>query len=199
MFHKMHKKSLDCGTQNRKKTTDINEKVTCKKCLRLLENNKPSVLWEVTTNVENYNGDKTMIILASSASKSKYECFKRFFYNPEACEDIGMQFNWFKKYKPTVKLSKSKEKTLTAEEKCALQEIEIDKKVSELNKLYPAGTEVLFQADGAKEATKTKLREIQRYGNYMVAWVEATGSSYHLDDRWIRFITEENKDLKKLR
>ena len=194
---KTHKKGLDCGTWHRLETENNNE-VTCKKCLRLIADSKPSKLYEVSSNcIDN------VFIEAPTASKAIYKAFKMFYYDGEYCESIGEQFRVFRAYhKPKAVLCKDskKKRTLTYEEKQELIKKETLKKADDFNTKYPIGTDVLFQGDGKDSVVVTQTRsKAIAYDSYMTIFLEGVSGSYKLDDRFVRVLTDGNMNLERLR
>ncbi|UTJ05418.1 hypothetical protein [Arcobacter roscoffensis] len=194
---KTHKKGLDCGTCHRLETENNNE-VTCKKCLRLIADDKPSKLYEVSFNVI-----ENLFIEAPTASKAIYKAFKMFYYDGEACESIGEQFRVFRAYdKPKASLCKdsNQKRTLTYEEEHELIKKETLKKADKFNAKYPVGTDVLFQGDGKDSVVVTQTRsKATAYDSYMTIFLEGVSGSYKLDDRFVRVLTDENMNLERLR
>lgn len=208
MKFKTHKKGLDCGTplkwnQNKhEKTTENNKEVTCKKCLRLINDEKTEKLYEVTfTNFDGSDSCKT--IKAPTSSKAIYKCFKLFMYDDECCgANIGEQFRWFRNDKPKAKLIKDKnvKQSLTYEEEDQLKKDEAQKRADEFNSKYPIGTKVLFQGDGKYYPIITTTRsEAIVYADYLTIFLDGVSGSYLLDDRFVRVLTDENKNLERLR
>jgi len=200
---KTHKKNLWCGVgvwdRAKLDTTEDNKKVTCKKCLRLIADEKPHKLYKVE-----YNYIKIAHIEAPTASKAIYKFFKQEYYFDEAGESIGEQFSNFRKdWKPKAKLEKDKSKTrtLSESEKHQLKIDETNRFMDEFNEKYPIGSKVWFQADGKDIPVLTKTRsEAQNLNDtYCVIWVEGESSSYHLDDKWILPYAESNKNIECLR
>ena len=130
MLLKIHKISLNCG-ENRINLTNNNDDVTCKKCLKLIKDAKPS---------------------------------------------------------------------LTYEEEVQLKKDEAIKRADEFNSIYPIGTKVLFQGDGKDTTIITTTRsEAIVYADYLTIFLDGVSGSYLLDDRFVRVLTDENKDLQRLR
>lgn len=202
---KTHKQGSNCGTPATfsRLISIKNENVTCKKCLRLLNDEKENKLYEVTyINFDGSNSTKT--IDAPTSSKAIYKCFKMFRYDDECCGgSIGEQFMWFRNNKPKVKLIKDEnvKPSLTEEEEYQLRIDEVQKRADEFNSKYPIGTKVLFQGDGRDSPiiTTTKSTAQTKGGDYMVIFLDGVSGSYLLDDRFIRVLTDENKDLQRLR
>lgn len=208
MKYKTHKKNLNCGTplgwkqEKQHITTENNKEVTCKKCLRLINDGKENKLYEVTyTNFDWSSSTKT--IKAPTSSKAIYKCFKMFIYDDECCSgSIGEQFMWFRKDKPKAKLIKDEniKLSLTYEEEQEQKKQEAIKRASEFNSNYPIGTKVLFQGDFKNEVIITTTRsEAIVYADYLTIFLDGVSGSYLLDDRFVRVLTDENKDLERLR
>lgn len=207
MLLKTHKKGLDCRTplkwnQNQVELqTENNDEVTCKKCLRLINDEKTEKKYAVFFNCFD-DSRISKIIKAPTSSKAIYKCFKSFRYNDEAIENIAIQFNWFRKCKPKAFLLKDKDAkpSLTYEEESQLKKDEAIKRANEFNSAYPLGTKVLFQGDGKDIPiiTTTKSEAIV-YADYLTIFLDGVSGSYLLDDRFIRVLTDENKDLQRLR
>ena len=90
-----------------------NSYIICKKCKRLLADNKPAKSYEVTFN--GYDGRETKIVNAPTASKAIYKAFKKFYYNDDY--DIGEEFLQFRKYgKLKAKKINDKDEDLSGEE-----------------------------------------------------------------------------------
>ncbi len=199
---KIHKSGLDCGA-NRVNQTDNNDEVTCKKCLRLIKDEDVQKLYEVSYKC--FDGsDDCKIVKAPTASKAIYKCFKIFRYDNECCsESIGEQFQWFRGGKPKAKLIKDEnvKPSLTEEEQYQLRIDEAQKKADEFNSKYPIGTKVLFQGDGKDSpiVTTTKSTAQTKGGDYLTIFLDGVSGSYLLDDRFVRVLTDENKDLQRLR
>lgn len=206
---KIHKKGLQCGVsiyaqlEWLKHQTENNKEVTCKKCLRLLKDEKAEKLYEVTYS--NFDGtDGCRFVKAPTASKAIYKCFKMFRYDAECCsESIGVQFQWFRNGKPKAKLIKDEnvKPSLTEEEEYQLRIDEAQKRADEFNSKYPVGTKVLFQGDGKDSPviTTTKSTAQTKGGDYLLIFLDGVSGSYLLDDRFVRVLTEENKNLESLR
>lgn len=204
---KVHKKGLKCGTplgwnQNEYHNASENIKeVTCKKCLRLIKDEKEEKIYEVFFNY--FDGSpECKIIKAPTSSKAIYKCFKLFVFNDEAIENIGIQFNWFRKCKPKAFLLKDEnaKQSLTYEEEQKLKKDEVIKRADEFNSKYPIGTKVLFQGDGKETSIITATRsEAIVYADYLTIFLDGVSGSYLLDDRFVRVLTDENKDLERLR
>ena len=208
MKFKIHKQGLNCRTplgwkQNKyHHTTENNKEVTCKKCLRLINDEKENKLYEVTyTNFDGSNSTKT--VKAPTSSKAIYKFFKMFIYDDECCRaSIGEQFMWFRNNKPKAKLIKDEnvKPSLSYEEEVQLKIDEAIKRADEFNSKYPIGTKVLFQGDGKNEVIVTTTRsEAIVYSDYLTIFLDGVSGSYLLDDRFVRILTEENKDLERLR
>lgn len=203
-MQKIHKKGLICGSNISHLSNDCftqnSDDVTCVRCKRLINDSLPNKLYRVSVDRAI---ESSYLISAPTSSKAVYRCFKNFFYDGELCEDIGDQFAWFKKYKkpkPTVEKDLSLQPTLTWDEQEAFNKSKTEKQCEEWNTKYPIGTLVLFQADGESAPVTTFTRSNARVnGDYMVIWLEGVSGSYKLDDRWIRPLTEENKNLHALR
>lgn len=205
---KTHKKGLDCRTplkwnQNQVELqTENNEEVTCKRCLKLIRDEQISKVYKVSF----YNWDYTFEqknIKASSSSSAIYKCFKSFRYNDEACENIGEQFKSFLSYcEPKAKLIKDKniKPSLTYEEEDQLKKDEAIKKANDFNNKYQIGTKVLFQGDGKNTPIITTTRsEAILYADYLTIFLDGVSGSYLLDDRFVRVLTDENRNLESLR
>lgn len=208
---KTHKKGLDCGTHiafsrlvsgKNENTTENNEEVTCKKCLKLIRDEKISRVYEVS--FDNWDCVTTQKnIKAASSSSAIYKCFKSFSYNDEASESIAKQFNSFLLYcEPKAKLLKDKniKPSLTYEEEIQLKKDEARKRANEFNEKYPIGTKVLFQGDFKNEVIVTTTRsEAIVYSDYLTIFLDGVSGSYLLDDRFVRVLTDENMNLESLR
>jgi hypothetical protein len=205
---KTHKKGLECSSDmgykrdHLKQYSEIDNEVTCKKCLKLIRDEKVSKAYEVSFYDWEYSFNQKNI-KASSSSSAIYKCFKSFRYNDEACEGIGKQFKSFLLYcNPKAKILKDKniKPSLTEEEENKLKKDEVIKRADEFNSKYPIGTEVLFQADFTDEVIVTTIRsKAQVYSHYLTIFLDGVSGSYHLDDRFVRVLTDENKDLERLR
>lgn len=204
---KTHKKDLNCGTplkwnQNtHKNTAEKDNEVTCKKCLRLINDAKSEKLYKVSYFTFD-DSEGCQIVKAATASKAIYKCFKLFRYDDEYCENIGIQFQWFRRGKPKAKLIKdaNAKPTMTWFEEQEFNKNEAIKRADEFNCNYPIGTRVLFQGDGKNSPIITTTRsKAQVYSDYLTIFLEGVSGSYLLDDRFIRVLTDENKDLKELR
>lgn len=199
MLLKTHKKGLDCGA-NRVSQTDNNDEVTCKKCLRLIKDEKAVKVYAVSfDSYDCVSMEKN--IKASSSSSAIYKCFKSFMYNDEG-ERISKQFKDFLSFhEPKAKLLKDDTKpSLTYEEEVQLKKDEAIKRANEFNSAYPLGTKVLFQGDGKDTPIITTTRsEAIVYADYLTIFLDGVSGSYLLDDRFVRVLTDENKDLQRLR
>lgn len=205
---KTHKKDLDCRTplkwnQNQLELqTENNDEVTCKRCLKLIRDEQISKVYRVSFYDWDYNFDAKNI-KASSPSSAIYKSFKSFRYNDEACESIAEQFKCFLLYcKPKAELIKDKnaKPSLTYEEEDQLKKDEAIKRADEFNSKYPIGTKVLFQGDGKHTPITTTTRsEAIVYADYLTIFLDGVSGSYLLDDRFVRVLTDENKDLERLR
>lgn len=204
---KTHKKGLKCGTplnwkQNEyHNTTENIKEVTCKKCLRLIKDEKAEKMYEVFFNYFD-DSPECKIIKAPTSSKAIYKCFKLFIFNDEAIENIAIQFNWFRKCKPKAFLLKDKDAkpSLTYEEESQLKKDEAIQKADKFNSKYPIGTKVLFQGDGKDTPIITTTRsEAIVYADHLTIFLDGVSGSYLLDDRFVRVLTDENRDLESLR
>ena len=210
MKFKTHKKGLDCGTSiafsrlisgNTENTTENNDEVTCKKCLKLIKDEKAVKVYAVSFD----SWDCVLIqknIKASSSSSAIYKCFKSFFYNDEG-EKISKQFKDFLSYhEPKAKLLKDKniKPSLSYEEEEEQLKKDAIKRADDFNSKYPIGTKVLFQGDGKYYPIITTTRsEAIVYADYLTIFLDGVSGSYLLDDRFVRVLTDENKDLERLR
>ena len=123
-------------------------------------------------------------------------------YNDEG-ERISKQFKDFLSFhEPKAKLLKDEnvKPSLTYEEESQLKKDEAIKRANEFNSAYPLGTKVLFQGDGKdiQIITTTKSEAIV-YADYLTIFLDGVSGSYLLDDRFVRVLTDENKDLQRLR
>lgn len=205
---KIHKNGLNCGTplgwnQNKPELqTENDSEATCKKCIRLINDSKTEKLYEVTYFT--FDGsDGCQIVKAPTASKAIYKCFKLFRYDSECfSENIGVQFQWFKKGRPKAKLLKDKniKPTMTEDEEKEFKKNEAIRQAAEFNDKYPIGTKVLFQADGRDKPIVTTTRsKAEVYADYLIIFLEGVSGSYSFDDRFVRVLTEDNKNLERLR
>lgn len=198
---KKHKKGLDCGISVWDRTSILSteniDEVTCKKCLRLIADDKPNKLYEVS-----YDYVEVKIISAPTASKAIYKCFKNFDYFDEACESIGEQFNSFRKNgKPKAKRIKDKTMaaSLTFEEERQLELDTDTKKCEDWNLKNPIGTKVLFQADFTDYVVVTTTRsEAQMLGSSPVIFLNDVSGCYSLDSKFVRRY-EGNEYIERLR
>lgn len=205
---KKHKKDLDCGTPlkwNKNKVelqTENNDEVTCKRCLKLIKDEQISKVYEVSFYNWDYSFEQKNI-KASSSSSAIYKCFKFFRYNDEACERIAKQFKNFLLYcNPKARLIKDEniKPSLTYEEENQLKKDEAIQKANEFNSKYQIGTKVLFQGDGKDTPIITTTRSgAIVYADYLTIFLDCVSGSYLLDDRFVRVLTDENKDLERLR
>lgn len=196
---KIHKKALFCGSAQRE-TTEENSKVTCKRCLRLLADSKPNKIFRV--NFREWSDLDPKLIEAPTSSKAIYKYFKLFYYEAELCENIGEQFQWFRKAKPKTEVIKDKDakQSLTWREEQEEKEKKAQEKADEFNRRNPLGTEVLFQADFTEEIVVTKTKSAAfATGENLLIFLHGVSGSYLLDERFIRVLTKENKSLSKLR
>ncbi|NUW28956.1 hypothetical protein [Aliarcobacter butzleri] len=195
---KIHKKD-GCGIYFRTTTND--NEVTCKKCLRLINDEKAKKTYEVF--FAGFDGSPDCkIIKAPTSSKAIYKCFKMFRFDAELIENIGIQFQWFRRCKPKAILLKDEniKPSLTYEEEQEQKKQEAINKAAEFNSKYPIGTKVLFQADFTDKVIVTTTRsEAQVYNDYLTIFLNGVSGSYLLDDRFVRVLTDENKDLERLR
>lgn len=203
---KIHKQGLDCGIaigyHKKILRTQKDNEVTCKKCRRLINDEKAQKLYEVTYYC--FDGsDGYQIIKAPTASKAIYKCFKLFVYDGEChSESIGVQFQRFRNRKPKAKLVKDKniKPTMTWQEEKEFKKKEIIKKAEEFDSKYPVGTKVLFQADFTEKVIVTTTRSKAQVNNdYLTIFLDGVSGSYVLDYRFVRVLTDENKNLKTLR
>ncbi len=195
---KIHKKD-GCGVYFRTTTND--NEVTCKKCLKLIADEKSNKFYEVSY----YGYDYTLtqkIIRAATSSSAIYKCFKMFRFDAEY-DSIGEQFKRFlSNCEPKAKLVKDEniKPSLTYEEEQEQKKQEAINKAAEFNSKYPIGTKVLFQADFTDKVIVTTTRsEAQVYSDYLTIFLDGVRGSYLLDDRFVRVLTDENKDLERLR
>ncbi len=197
---KTHKKGLPCGVPHGM-TSDDNKLVTCKKCLKQIKDKESSKFYDV----EFYDHEyvlTTKTVKASSSSAAIYKCFKMFRYDAEF-ESISEQFKNFISFcEPKARLNKDEniKPSLTWTEEQQLKEDEIKKQANDFDSKYPIGTKVLFQADFTDKVIVTTTRsKAQVYSHYLTIFLDGVSGSYHLDDRFVRVLTEENKDLERLR
>jgi hypothetical protein len=195
---KIHKKNLFCGSSHNEETDD-NKKVTCKKCLRLIADDKPNKMYKVE-----YDYTDVIFIEAATASKAIYKCFKMKYYDDDIGEDIGEQFLDFRKYwKPKARIEKdtSITKTLTYQEEQQLLIDKADEFKDDWNKKYPIGTAVWFQGDGKDKAiiTKTTSEALNRNNTYCVIFLDNVSGSYKLDESFVLPYLESNKNTEFLR
>ena len=74
------------------------------------------------------------------------------------------------------------------------------RQAAEFNDKYPIGTKVLFQADGRDKPIVTTTRsKAEVYADYLIIFLEGVSGSYSFDDRFVRVLTEDNKNLERLR
>lgn len=196
---KIHKKD-GCGVYFR--TTINDNEVTCKKCLKLIADEKSNKFYEVSYYGYDYALTQK-IIKAATSSSAIYKCFKIFIYDAEF-ESIGEQFKDFISYRePKAKLVKGEniKPSLTEEEEYQLKIDEAQKRADDFNNKYPIGTKVLFQGDGRDFpiVTTTKSTAQTKGGDYLTIFLDGVSGSYLLDDRFVRVLTDENKDLERLR
>lgn len=152
--------------------------------------------FKIYSENENFN----CVVEAETRSKALYKAFKNFYYDEECyVEPINVQFKWFLNEK--YKISKTNlEKTLTFEEEKKLKQDNCEILCNDFNEKYPIGTKVLFQGDGKNEAIITKTRsKAEVYSDYLIIFLENVSGSYLLDDKFVRVLNEDNKNLKYLR
>jgi hypothetical protein len=200
----VHKKNIICGTNNRKLFSEIDKEVSCKKCQRFIKEKRKKKLYKVSWFNDYDKMFEEKIIEASTSSKAMYSCFKKFKYDGDYCENIGIQFQWFRNSKPKVKVlnkdSNILKPSLSFEEEDMLKKEEIKRLANEFDEKCPIGTKVLFQGDGKDFPIITTTRsKAQIYDSYLTIFLDNVSGSYLLDDRFVRVLTEENKDLKSLR
>lgn len=197
---KIHKVGLNCGHWHNEESQE-NEKVTCKKCLRLIADDKENKLYKV--KFKYYDGSiAEKFIEAPTSSKASYKCFKMFMFDDEACSDIGEQFTWYKNDKPKVTrvVDTQVKRSLTEDEQYEAQKLLYIEKAKEFNLKYPIGTKVLFQGDGrVKPVIRTTKSKAFSGDFHLSIFLNDVSGSYLLDDRFIRVLTEENKNLERLR